>query len=145
MSRLAVIATALLLLGPAGPTTAQERDPEAPVGGWLDRFFGYAAYKMGNYDDARAIWLPLAEAGDPRAQEYVGMLYEHGQGVEADPETALLWYRTAAESGDVTAQYNLGVALVEGRLADADAEEGRHWLEQAAARGDQDAARRLAR
>ena len=145
MRPLAVVAVALLLCGPAAPLAAQERDPEAPVGGWLDRFFGYAAYKMGNYADARAIWLPLAEAGDPRAQEYVGMLYEHGQGVAADPERALFWYRTAAESGDVTAQYNLGVALVDGRLPGGDAEEGRSWLAAAAARGDQDAARRLGR
>lgn len=145
MNRLAGVAMVVLLLATGLPGAAQERAADAPVGGWLDRFFGYAAYKMGQYDDARAIWLPLAEAGDPRAQEYVGMLYEHGQGVAAEPATALFWYRKAAASGDVTAQYNLGVALLDGRLGEPDAEEGRHWLEQAAAHGDRDAARRLAR
>lgn len=145
MSRAVALATAVLLLAQAGPMAAQERDPNAPAGGWMDRFFGYAAYKMGRYDEAHVIWLPLAERGDPRAQEYVGMLYEQGQGVAADPQTALDWYRTAARSGDVTAQYNLGVALLDGRLGAPDLLEGRHWLEAAAAQGDQDAIRRLAR
>jgi TPR repeat protein len=135
MRRLAIV---LLML--PGLAIAQARDDNAPSsGGWMDRFFGYAAYKSGYYQRAIDLWLPLAEAGDPRAQEFIGILYEEGHGVPKDIGKALAWYERAAESGDMAAQYNLGRIYLEGTLVERDLERGRELLQRAADQGDEDA------
>jgi len=133
------VLTLLLLMLP-GLAWAQARDDNAPsAGGWMDRFFGYAAYKAGSYDRAIGLRMPLAEAGDPRAQEFIGILYEEGHGVPKDIGVALSWYERAAEGGDMAAQYNLGRIFLEGKLIEPDVERGRELLERAADQGDQDA------
>ena len=108
------------------------------MAGWTG-FFGYAAYKSGYYKRAIDLWLPLAEAGDPRAQEFIGILYEEGHGVPKDIGKALAWYERAAESGDMAAQYNLGRIYLEGTLVERDLERGRELLQRAADQGDEDA------
>ncbi len=132
---------AILLMLLPGLVFAQARDETASpgAGGWMDRFFGYAAYKSGYYQRAMNLWLPLAEAGDARAQEFVGILYEEGHGVPKDVDRAMSWYERAAESGDMAAQYNLGRIYLEGRLVERDAERGRDLLRRAAEQGDEDA------
>ena len=49
-----------------------------------------------------------AEAGDPRAQRRVGLLFKYGLGVQADKVAAELWCRRAADRGDADALYELG-------------------------------------
>ena len=41
---------------------------------------GISAYRQGDYQRARDIWRPLAEAGDAVAQFNLGKLYEYGGG-----------------------------------------------------------------
>jgi len=73
----------------------------------------YLAAKAGillalkDFPGAAAILLPLAEAGHASAQCQVGLLYEHGNGVEKDLAIAERWYLRAADSGDAA-----GMALV---------------------------------
>ena len=130
----------LVLLVIPGLAFAQARDDHASSpGGWMDRFFGYAAYKSGAYQRAIDLWQPLAEAGDPRSQEFMGILYEEGLGVPKDIEKALAWYERAANSGDMAAQYNLGRIYLEGKLVDRDIDRGRDFLRRAADQGDKDA------
>jgi TPR repeat protein len=50
-------------------------------------------------EPAAKIYRPLAERGDVRAQNNLGILYDHGQGVPQDFAEALKWYRLAAEKG----------------------------------------------
>lgn len=57
-----------------------------------------------------SVCLLLAEQGDAEAQGYLGLIYEHGQGVEMDHSAALKWYQTAAGQGSAWAQTNLGLA-----------------------------------
>ncbi|MDJ0943313.1 MAG: tetratricopeptide repeat protein [Kiloniellales bacterium] len=59
---------------------------------------GLAAYDRGDYGGAMALWLPLARAGNVDAQNNLGWMYEHGQGVDADPAKALYWYGQAAKA-----------------------------------------------
>jgi TPR repeat protein len=40
-----------------------------------------AAYQRGDYTTALAIWRPLADQGDAVAQNNIGAMYAHGQGV----------------------------------------------------------------
>jgi TPR repeat protein len=49
---------------------------------------GEAAWQRGEHAAALAQWLPLAEAGQARAQFAVGLAYDRGQGVERDAATA---------------------------------------------------------
>ncbi len=132
---------ALLLVLIPGLALAQARDDSAPAGaaGWMDRFFGYAAYKSGYYQRAMNLWRPLAEAGDPRAQEFVGILYEEGHGVPKDVEKAMSWYERAADGGDMAAQFNLGRIYLNGELVEQDLERARDFLQRAADQGDSDA------
>ncbi|MCX7177970.1 MAG: sel1 repeat family protein, partial [Proteobacteria bacterium] len=48
-----------------------------------------------------------AEAGDARAMDNIGVLYERGWGIAQNPAEAILWYRRAAAAGDETARENL--------------------------------------
>jgi hypothetical protein len=83
LKKLATVAVAVMLAG------------TAMAGPWED---GVAAYKRGDYAAAHDLWRPLAERGDPRAQNNLGVLYEKGLGIIADPETAAAWYRKATRS-----------------------------------------------
>ena len=129
-----------------GLAFAQARDDNAPPGaaGWMDRFFGYAAYKSGYYQRAIDLWMPLAEAGDPRAQEFIGILHEEGHGVPRDHAKAVEWYELAAASGDRAAQYNLGRIYMKGEIVDQDLSRARDLLQRAADQGDDDALALLA-
>lgn len=57
---------------------------------------GLTAYQRGDYASALREWRPLAEAGDPTAQLYLGLMYENGQGVPADLAEARRWFERAA-------------------------------------------------
>ena len=67
-----------------------------------------AAYDSGDYDAALKEMRPLAEQGDAHAQNNLGLMYHHGQGVQQDYEEAAKWFRLAAEQGNSAAQYSLG-------------------------------------
>ncbi len=57
---------------------------------------GSDAYAQGDYTTALEKWLPLAEAGNEKAQGRLGLLYFMGQGVPQDFGEALRWFRLAA-------------------------------------------------
>jgi len=76
---------------------------------------GISAYRQGDYQRARDIWRPLAEAGDAVAQFNLGKLYEYGGGeVRQDHSQAARWYREAAAQGVTAAQNNLGLMHSQG-------------------------------
>ena len=54
----------------------------------------------------------LAEKGNARAQNKLGMVYHKGTGVPKDDKEAIKWYRKAAEQGDSSAQFCLGVVFL---------------------------------
>lgn len=63
-------------------------------------------YLAGDNDRAMALALPLAEAGVPRAQTLIGLMYERGHGVAADPVKAMEWFEKAAAQGFPQALHN---------------------------------------
>src|ERR1700704_2814878 len=67
-----------------------------------------SAYRHHDYAAALKLLLPLAEQGNPQAQNDLGMIYENGQGVAKDERQALAWYRKAADQGFDKAEFNLG-------------------------------------
>ena len=66
-----------------------------------------ATYDRGDYAAALQIWRPLAQAGDVKAQFWLGAMYDLGRGVPQDHVMAASWYRYAAEQGNPNAQHNL--------------------------------------
>jgi TPR repeat protein len=77
-------------------------------------------------------YLTLAsEKGQPVAQYRLGSLYEHGQGVAADPIKAAHWYALSATQGNRKAMHNLAVFYASRKdMADA-----ARWFAKAAALG----------
>ena len=72
---------------------------------------GYDAFRAGDYAEAHALLLPLAETGDARAQGLVAAMLREGLGVAPDLDGALAWYRRATQRPDPDrfALYQLGV------------------------------------
>lgn len=89
---------------------------------------GVDAFYRGDFAVAMANWRPLAEAGDPRSQFNVGLLYERGQGVERDEREAARWYLRAANQGYGLAQHHLGRLYAERRGVPDDPVEAYVWL-----------------
>jgi hypothetical protein len=81
-----------------------------------------------------------ANAGDEAAQYQLGTMYNTGQGVERNPDTAFTWFQKAARQGNAGAMYNLGVAYYNGDTLGgtltADAEQAWIWFTLAAEKGD---------
>ena len=58
-----------------------------------------AAYEAGEYDTALELLIPLAEAGDAKAQTTLGWMYTEGKGVPQDSVLAHMWANLAAANG----------------------------------------------
>ena len=58
---------------------------------------------------------------------YMGMLCQHGKGIDQDNKEALKWYREAAEQGNTYAQYAIGVMYQDGKGVDQDYKEAVKW------------------
>ncbi|MGI9509928.1 MAG: tetratricopeptide repeat protein, partial [Geminicoccaceae bacterium] len=84
-----------------------------------------------------------AEKGDVNAMRSLGLAFEHGNGVEADPREANRCYRKAADAGDATAMRFLGNNCSRGNGIEADLEEAHRWYRKAADAGDAKAMRFL--
>ena len=90
---LLVLGFALSLGLPAAPTQAQTFSPTPGA----------------EAEQAAPELLARAKAGDARAQNELGEMYENGRGVKQDPAKAAHWYQLAAHQGFAAAQLNLGV------------------------------------
>ncbi len=91
----------------------------------------YVLYDRATYKTALTIWLPLAEEGDPDAQNKIGEIYERGVGSEPDYTLAAAWYRKAAEQGHKRAQINLGFLYEKGLGVERDPEAALAWYRKA--------------
>lgn len=69
---------------------------------------GEDAYHKGDFATAFRLWRPLAQKGDIRSQNHLGVMYYHGYGVSQDYFLAAQWFRAAADLGDGTSQIDLG-------------------------------------
>jgi TPR repeat protein len=70
----------------------------------------------------------MAQKGDPRAQYYLGEMYEQGLGTRSDLTQAFLWYDKAAQGGDALAKRKLTMR------ANIEAEDARHRAAEEASR-----------
>jgi len=76
----------------------------AVAGPWED---GTAAYNRGDYVPAFRLFRPLAEQGNAKAQNMLGVMHRRGQGVARSSVRAFLWFSRAAARGDAAAKAEL--------------------------------------
>lgn len=76
----------------------------ALAGPWED---GMVAYNRGDYVPAVTLFRPLAQAGNAKAQNVMGVMYRKGEGVAKSSARAFIWFSLAAKRGDATAKANL--------------------------------------
>lgn len=97
------------------------------------------AYFEGDFLKALSIWRPLAEQGNARAQNNLGILYRNGEGLVQDFDQARSWLLRSAAQGHAQAQYSLGVMYDYGYGLAQNYTEALRWYQQAAALGNADA------
>ena len=115
-----------LLLSPAAMADdAQDQQVE----------IGVAAYDDGDYQRAKDILLPLAEAGHPKAMNMVGLMHSKGKGYSKHRQVACDWYERSAELGYVSAQDNFALCLYWGDGRPKDITKAIYWNERAAEQG----------
>jgi TPR repeat protein len=76
----------------------------ALAGPWED---GMAAYNRGDYMPAIRLFRPLAEQGNPKAQNILGVMFRRGEGVPRNTARAHMWFSFAAARGDAKAKAEL--------------------------------------
>lgn len=92
------------------------------------------AYERGEFKKAFELAQPMAEKGSTLAQNLLGLLYEHGQGVPRSTNEAVKWFEKSARGGNVMAQVNLARVLLQGVPTPAAAQHAQNWLKKAAAK-----------
>lgn len=96
---------------------------------------GVLAFRAKDYETAAALWKPLAEEGDPKAQTNLGLLYARGLGVPKDGEQALHWFEMAAEQGYAVAEFNLATIFAKGVAVEPNQVQATTWYLRAAQHG----------
>jgi TPR repeat protein len=129
---------ALLILAAGLPAQAQSRPPGFEL--------AEAYFRKGNFASAYLIALPVAHAGDGRAQYMLGLMSYHGLSpVTKDLKEAARWFALAARGGNPDAQFALAQAYVRGDGVNIDRPKALEWLGRAALGGQTAAIMSLAR
>ena len=97
------------------------------------------AYESADYKLAFQLSLPLAEAGDATAQNYIGVMFSKGEGVTKDFSRAFEWFSKSAHQGNPKAQYNLAVSYEQGEGTPQDRAKALTLYKIAAENGNPDA------
>ena len=96
---------------------------------------GVRSIVLEDYATAFTEFSNLAEEGVPRAQYWLGLMHEFGDGVPQDYSKAKKWYERAAEQGQVGAQLQLAEMYLFGRGTERDYVSAYKWYDIAARRG----------
>ncbi|MCY3824879.1 MAG: tetratricopeptide repeat protein [Nitrospinae bacterium] len=88
-----------------GSSGGIEKDIPPPAGNFAG---AEQALERGGNEATLRTFLPLAEAGDVKAQFKLGVMYDRGENVPQHFAEAVKWYRAAAEQGHAEAQLALG-------------------------------------
>jgi TPR repeat protein len=79
---------------------------------------------------------PAADRGNAEAQDMLGTMYDHGEGVPKNYSEAVKWYHRAADQGNADAQSHLGLMYAAGEGVPRDYVRAHKWLNLSAARGN---------
>lgn len=98
--------------------------------------YSVAEWLPTDWEQAFNQYLPMAEAGDAKAQFNVGYCYARGDVMDQDFEKAFQWYQKAADKGDPRAHYNLSLMYERGESVIADAIKAKELFNRAIELGD---------
>jgi len=96
---------------------------------------GARALQEGDFVRAWEILAPLAQAGDARAENDLGVMYGLGLGVAQSYAKAAVWITRAAEHGNPYAQSTLGYMYYRARGVERDYAAAALWSRRAAEQG----------
>ena len=96
---------------------------------------GVDAYKRKDYKMAFEKFKPLAEQGNAKTQNYLGVMYASGRGVTHNYIEAFKWLRPSAEQGYAEAQNNLGLMYDFGKGVLQDYVQAHKWYNIAGTNG----------
>jgi len=106
-----------------------------PVGAYMLGYYEtYGIFGTRDYSAARGHLKTALEAGVRGAATQLGVLYEGGYGVVANPARAVRYYRQGVDETDLEAHYRLGRMLYYGKGVDEDREAAFKLFEAAAER-----------
>ena len=92
--------------------------------------------KRKDYSLAMEWFQKAAKFGNARAQNNLGLMYEHGMGVPQDYERAVEWYLKAAEQANASAENNLGLMFEKGLGVKQSYAKAKEWYEKASEHGN---------
>ena len=101
------------------------------------------AQQKGDFETAVPLFKKSAKSGNAEAQLALGLIYETGMGVKADPKEAFSWYEKSAKQGYDMGQLALGDCYRRGVGVEANKEEAKKWLQKAADQGNAQAKQTL--
>ncbi len=83
--------------------------------------------------------LDLAKQGNVEAKYLLGLMYQHGEGINKDYPEAIKYYKEAAEAGHIAAQVKLGRMLYNVSWLYKNYDEALDWFSKAAEQGNAEA------
>ncbi len=105
---------------------------------------GSALFEAGDYVAAHSALSMSAGAGDPIAQNYLGIQHYLGIGAARDLKAAANWFEKAAVQGNADAQLNLGFFHLYGYGLPRDQAQAFGWFQASSSAGNPRAASYLA-
>ncbi len=97
------------------------------------------AYRAGSYARAQSLFLELAQKGNGKAMNMLGLMHDRGHGVPINSKKALEWFRRSADADNTDGMYNLGRLLEQGRGTPRHVDSAAVWFRRAADLGQADA------
>lgn len=88
---------------------------------------GLRLFYLNDYDAALPLLTRSAEAGCVKAQHFLALMYQNGNGVAQDFEKAAFWYEKTARQGDSEAQLTYAMILALGKGTQSDIAAACHW------------------
>lgn len=93
-------------------------------------------YKLGDYEAAINLWMPLAELGNSYAQGYIGLMYNQGHSGEQNINKAAKWYSLASDQGHIPSKWRLAMLYYHGSGVTQDYQKAADLYHSAAKQGD---------
>ncbi|MBQ3690990.1 MAG: sel1 repeat family protein [Bacteroidales bacterium] len=100
---------------------------------------GKALYEAKKYKEAFVKFQTAANAGNKKAQYYLGRCYDKGRGVTEDDSKAFVWYQKSADQDYAKAQYQLGKCYKKGEGTEKNVSKAAEYFLKAATQGNADA------
>jgi tetratricopeptide repeat protein len=87
----------------------------------------YDLYNSEKFEEAFDLYKELANKENAIAQNYIGLMYFNGKGMEEDEDKAFEWFLKSAEQGHAAAQNNVGYCYKNGFGTYKDEDEAFNW------------------